>query len=283
MTMNKFKFKFASSFKPITFLKNKGFDLWVPRLALTLLCSVFTQGAVAQESDQNSQTNTWALSTGTGNTESVTGRATENFITLRRYSSLGSIAIERIQLKRFGLTDTAVALDAYPRLWSGAYANLRYQTSSASSLYPKQSWRAEVYQNAGGGWEWAAGHDYLGFASDVKIDGVAIGHYWGNFYARLRHQRVVSNHSSGSGDRFMLRYYYQGDADHYLEINASKGRSDDFSTAQIAGNRSDSRGLAWYHFIDKNWGFKLSASQANDTSGFSQTERSLNAGISYRW
>ena len=81
----------------------------------------------------------------------------------------------------------------------------------------------------------------------------------------------------------MVRYYYEGDADHYVEFNASKGRSDDFSTAQIAGNRSDTKGVAWHHFLNRSWGLKITASQAIDTSAYGQKERSMNARLSYRW
>ena len=253
------------------------------RLILSFYLLCFANHLFAQDSEQISKMNTWSVSMGSGSTNAAAGKANDSYLTLRRYTELGSIAIERIQLKRFGSIDTALALDAYPRLWAGAYANIRYQSAKTPDLYPKQSWRAEIYQNIPGGWELAASHDHLGFVSDVNIDGIAVGHYWGNFYARLRHQRVLSNASSGSGDRFMVRYYYEGDADHYVELNASKGRSDDFSTAQIAGNRSDSKGVAWYHFLNRNWGLKVSASQANDTSAYGQKERSMNAGLSYRW
>jgi YaiO family outer membrane protein len=257
--------------------------MFLSRLIFTSLIATISISCFSQDVDAVSQASQWAISTGSGNTRSFTGKAVENYISLRRYTEMGSIAIERLQLQRFGTTDTAFAIDAYPKLWTGAYANVRYQSASTASLYPQQSWRAEIYQNAGSGWELSASHDHLGFSSDVNIDGIAVGHYWGNFYARLRHQRVNSSDSTGSGDRFMLRYYYEGDADHYIEINASKGKSDDFSSAQIAGSRSDSKGLAWYHYVNQNWGLKLSGSQSNDSTAYGKKERNFTAGLSYRW
>lgn len=272
-----------SNFNLLVLTNYKGFFMFLSRLIFASMITTISLSCFSQESGAVSQAIQWAISSGSGNTHSFSSKALENYITLRRYTEMGSIAIERLQLQRFGSIDTAYAIDAYPKLWTGAYANVRFQSSSSANLYPQQSWRAEIYQNAGSGWELSASHDHLGFSSDVNIDGIAIGHYWGNFYARLRHQRVRSNDSAGSGDRFMLRYYYEGDADHYLEINASKGKSDDFSSAQIAGSRSDSRGLAWYHFFNQNWGLKLSGSLSNDLTAFGKKERSFNAGLSYRW
>ena len=225
----------------------------------------------------------WALSGGLYRTDAGSASANENSLSLRRYGELGSIAIERLGLRRFGHADQAVAVDAYPRLWRGAYANLRYQRTDAPELYPAHSWRAELYQNVGGGWELAVSRDVLGFGSGVRIDGVSAGKYWGNFFARWRHQQVKSDSSSGSGDRLFVRYYYEGDADHYVEANVSRGRSDDFSSALIQSSRSDSRGLVWYHFVTRDWGFKLSASESNDSSGSGSKARDLGIGLTRRW
>ena len=225
----------------------------------------------------------WALSGGLYRTASGAANANENSLSLRHYGHWGSIAVERLGLQRFGYSDQALALDAYPRLWQGAYANLRYQRTTAPELYPERSWRAELYQNVGAGWELAVSRDMLGFGSGVRIDGVSAGKYWGNFFARWRHQQVKSGSSSGAGDRLFVRYYYEGDADHYVEANVSSGRSDDFSSALIRSSRSDSRGLVWYHFVTRDWGFKLSASESNDSSGSGQKARDLGIGLTRRW
>jgi YaiO family outer membrane protein len=225
----------------------------------------------------------WALSGGLYSGSSGSSVAREKSLALRRYGDLGSIAVERLSLRRFGFSDTAWAVDAYPRLWPGAYANLRYQYADSPELYPKRSWRAELYQNISGGWELAVSRDFLGFGSGVRIDGVSVGKYWGDFFARWRHQQVQSDSSSGRGDRAFVRYYYQGDADHYVEANASRGRSDDFGSALINTSSSASRGLAWYHFVSREWGFKLSASESKDTAGFGAKSQDLGVSLTRRW
>jgi YaiO family outer membrane protein len=225
----------------------------------------------------------WAVSGGIYTSSAGSASARENSLVLRHYGALGSMAVERLSLRRFGLSDKAWAVDAYPRLWPGAYANLRYQYADSPALYPKRSWRVELYQNISGGWELAASRDFLGFGSGVRIDGVAVGKYWGNFFARWRHQQVHSDTSSGRGDRAFVRYYYQGDADHYVEANAARGRSDEFGSALINTSSSDSRGLVWYHFVTREWGFKLSASASTDSAGYGAKSQDLGVSLTRRW
>lgn len=225
----------------------------------------------------------WALSVGASHSTSDAARADDNSVSLRRYTDWGSVALERLSLRRFGQVDQAWALDAYPRLWSGAYANVRYQIADKAALYPNRSWRLELFQNIGSGWEVAGSRDELGFGSGVHIQGVALGKYWGNFFARWRHQTVKSDASSGQGDRLLLRYYYAGDADHYVEGNVSQGRSDDFSSALLQSARSDARGVAWYHFLNRQWGFKLGLSESNDSGADNVRVRDVSVSLTRRW
>jgi YaiO family outer membrane protein len=262
------------------------FDL---RYLIALGVSLLGTWAQAQTSEQGqtqpaqADAARWSLSAGTAHASSASGDAREQSVSLRRYTELGSVAFERLQLQRFGLQDVAYAIDAYPRLWNGAYANVRVQHAPSQQLYPRSAWRAELYQNVGGGWELAASHDELGFDSHVRIEGVSVGKYWGNFFARWRHQSVRTDVSSGNGDRLFVRYYYEGDADHYVEANASRGRSADFSTAVLEPSRSDSRGLALYHFVTRDWGMKLSWSRSKDSSIAGTTERNASLSMMYRW
>lgn len=252
-------------------------------MALLGLCVAISVQAQEADSAAPALPYRWALSGGLSHTASGAASANENSLSLRHYTPLGSIAVERLGLRRWGDADQAWALDAYPRLWQGAYANVRYQRSNQADLFPSTSWRAELYQNVGGGWELAASRDHLGFNSAVTIDGVSAGKYWGNFFARWRHQQVRTDSSTGRGDRFFVRYYYEGDADHYVEGNISRGRSDDFGTALLQSSRSDSRGVAWYHFVTREWGFKLSTSQSKDSSGSGSTARDVSASLTRRW
>lgn len=254
---------------------------WTLLLGLTQASAVWATEPDAPQPE--ARTHTWAISVSAAHASSGQTRAHDNSVSLRHYADWGSIALERLGVSRFGERDQAYAVDAYPRLWQGAYANVRYQRAPSADLYPATSWRAELYQNVGNGWELAASRDVLGFGTGVRIDGLSAGKYWGNFFARWRHQQVSSDSSSSQGDRFFVRYYYEGDATHYLELNASRGRSDDFSSALIQQSRSDSRGFVWYHFVTRDWGFKFSASESNDSSGSGAQVRDLGIGLTRRW
>lgn len=225
----------------------------------------------------------WGASLTQSQSRMATGTAQEQMLSLRRYTEYGSIAIEQWHMDESGTQSNAQAIDAYPRLWNGAYANVRYQHADQSWPYPVMSWRAELFQNAGHGWELSASHDYLGFTSQVQIDGIGVGKYWGDFYARLRYQEVHTTTSNGNGTRFLIRYYYEGDADHYLEGNLSNGRSDDYANTLIQVSRSNTRGVAFYHFLNHDWGVKGSYSHSLDDSIYGGYLNSLSVGLVRRW
>lgn len=225
----------------------------------------------------------WSGQVSAGRASSELGRAHDRSVSVRHYTEAGSIALERLSVQRFGVQDIAWAVDAYPRLWQGAYANVRYQRATSPEWFPGHSWRAELYQSLGQGWEGALSHDRLAFSSSVKIDGLALAKYRGDFYVRWRHQWVNTDSSSGQGDRLTFRYYYEGDADHYVELYRSRGRGLDLSETEVSGTGSDAYGLSWTHFLARDWGVKVSASRSRDSGVYGERERGLSAGLTFRW
>lgn len=256
-------------------------------LAFVVLTLSFATATLAQDTTELPRGQTlnggkpWLLSVGGAQTRTATSDALERTLSLRRYGELGSIALEQLTLRRSGQDDMAYAVDAYPLLWRGAYANVRLQTAASPQLYPRDAWRIEVFQNLGSGWELAASRDELGFDTRTRIDGVSLGRYWGNFFARWRHQQVGSDTSSGDGDRVFVRYYYRGEADDYAELNATRGRSDDYSSAVVQPARTDSLGLAWQHYVTRAWGLRANWSESRSTTD----TREYNLGLSLlaRW
>jgi YaiO family outer membrane protein len=224
----------------------------------------------------------WASSLSASWTDPGAGpRWNDQTISVRHHGKQGSIAFETLRAHRFGEQDYAWALDAYTSLWQGAYANLRYQRASAARLFPHNSGRAEVYQSLGGGWEASASDDVLAFpAKRVNIYGVSLGKYVGNYYIALRHQNIVSPGSHSNGDRLLARYYYEGDADNYLELTANRGRSDD--AASLVGGRAHSggAGLAWVRYWNKAWGGRAGASFSRSGDA---NERALSFSVYRRW
>jgi YaiO family outer membrane protein len=227
---------------------------------------------------------TWAAGLSSSWTDVGSGpRWNDQTASLRHYTKTGSLGFETLRAQRFGQHDYAWALDGYAGLWRGAYANLRYQHSATSRLFPANSGRLEVWQALGGGWEASLGDDVLGFDGRVNIYGVSIARYTGNFYVQLRHQNIVSEGSHSTGERLLARWYYTGDADNYLELSANSGRSDD--PLSLVGGRAHSGGggFAWVRYFSPQWGGKLGATFSKAASGNGGNERGLTFALYRRW
>jgi YaiO family outer membrane protein len=225
----------------------------------------------------------WAASASAGWTDAGKGpHWNDQAASVRHYWDRASLAFETLRSQRFGVHDYAWALDAYTQLWRGAYSNIRYQHAPAARLFPGNSGRVELWQSLGGGWEASLGDDVLAFPSTrVNIVGASLGKYVGNFYLLLRHRNILSTGSHSAGDRALVRYYYTGEADNYVEGAVNSGRSDDAQS--LVGGRTHSGGAsaAWVRYWSPAWGTRVSGS-------FSRTEgaandRSLALSLYRRW
>ena len=89
--------------------------------------------------------------------------------------------------------------------------------------------------------------------------------------------------SSGSwSHRVVARNYYRGNADDYLELTGSSGRSSDFDRGgALVRNSSASLGLSWMRYVRADWGFKLGAGASDDADGFD--ERGVSLALYRRW
>jgi YaiO family outer membrane protein len=208
-------------------------------------------------------------------------RWADQALAVRRYWERGSLAFETLRAHRFDNRDLAWALDGYASLWSGAYANVRYQQAPQHRLFPHRSWRAEVYQSVGDGWELSVSDDTMLFDTRADIYGLGLGRYAGNFYLQLRHTRIVSAKSHGNGDRLLGRYYYRGDGDSYVELAHSSGRSDDVLSLIGGRTQTGATSINWMHYVTPRWGIKLSASYSREAAG--GKERGVSAALYNRW
>lgn len=229
----------------------------------------------------------WQLQLGASQTEFSPDRAgwLDYTLSLRRYFESWSLAAEWLNADRFNQTDDAWALDAYVDLWPRAYSNLRFQQNPSGNLYPETSWRAEVFQGVGQGWELSAGLDQLLFRSTtVDIYSLGVGKYVGAWYLRWKHLFTYSDSSEGNSDQLLGRWYYAGNGDDYLEFRAGKGRStqDLAGTAGSTATRdSSSAGIAYANFPHPQWGFKVGASYGDEADAF--VARGINATLYHRW
>lgn len=204
---------------------------------------------------------------------------------VRRHFDGGSLAVEFLDARRFGLDDQAWALDAYVDLWNRAYANLRYQHGPRGELFPDRAWRVEVFQGIGRGWELSASYDRLGFdPTAIGMYGLGVGKYTGNLYLLARTLSVSGAGSSNLSHRGLVRYYYPGDGDNYVEVSAGSGRSSDELARTLGANDTDRRssvGVAFVRYWNPRWGFKIGADYADAEQGYA--ERGISGTLYWRW
>jgi YaiO family outer membrane protein len=192
---------------------------------------------------------------------------TDYTLSVRRHFDRGSLAVEFLGANRFDITDQAWALDAYLHLWARAYVNLRYQQGPQADLFPSHAWRAELFQGVGRGWELSASYDRLEFSSSgVDMYGLGVGKYVGNWYLRWRRLYVPGDESDSVSDQLLVRNYYRGDGDNYVEARLGFGRSDDSLSSSSSSRNSAS--IAWVHYPTPRWGFKIGADMSNESGGF---------------
>jgi len=206
------------------------------------------------------------------------GNSNEDFsddiLSIRRYFEHGSLALESVDVRDFGTSDHAWALDGYLDLWSRAYVNLRYQQAAPNEkLYPARSYYGELFQGVGRGWELSGSYNYLDFSSsNVDIYGIGIGRYVGNYYIRLRHLYIPGDGGNSNSDRLLVRYYYTGDGDNYVEVGVGAGRSNSNTFSDPgAGDDTNSTavGVAFVHYPTPRWGFRIGADYGHESNSLS--------------
>lgn len=206
----------------------------------------------------------------------------DTLLSLRRHFSRGSFALEDLRARQAGLEGTALAADAYAKLWPGAYANLRSQKKTEGDLFPDRSHRVELYQALPGGWEPAVSWDRLTFGGEhTELYGAALGLYVGNFYLRARAVKIPS--ADANTYRAMARWYYRGDGDTYLEGAAGTGRSAEDLSEGLPATDTKSASAAWVWYFLPRWGMKLSADWSSETGGGDLTEQGVGAALYARW
>ena len=227
---------------------------------------------------------TWSLRAGIDRTLFNGAREgwTDASLILRRKFERGSLGLEVLQADHFGRSDSAWALDGYVSLWARAYANVRYQRGPSSGILPRYSWRTEVFQGVGSGWELSASIDHLRFSNDTEFYGVGVGRYTGNWYLRYKLQHVPGVSSGSWSHRVVVRNYYKGNADDYFELSGSSGRSSDLDrSGALVRNSNASLGVSWTHYFRPDWGFKVGVGASDDADGFD--ERQLSFSLYRRW
>jgi YaiO family outer membrane protein len=204
---------------------------------------------------------------------------------VRGYFPRGSLAVESLVARRFSLTDHAFALDGYADAWSRAYLNLRCQYSPNATLYPRQAYRAELFQGIGRGWEPSLSYDHMSFTStNVDMYGVGLGKYVGNWYLRWRTLFIPST-TLGVSHRAVARYYLSGNADDYVELNGGFSRGSELLPHSVLINVTSSwtAGAQIQKFFTPRWGIWLTGSVSDEHASNPFVERDASLTLLLRW
>lgn len=266
-----------------------------------MLCLSMASAHAQEPQAEPVKTHEWSVSYGVvqrhddANTGSTPlGPALESRWMLQRHASWGVIGLEHLRAHRSGRDDQALRIDAYPRLWAGAYGNFALQTatnssaSSSSGAWASKVWRAEVFQAMEGAWEVSAGWDQLSFDRRVRMASLGVGRYVGHQYWRARLLRTqTSDGVNGWGARLMARHYYRGDADSFLELNtsyATQGRFDDVAASVDGAGRSQVLGWIWQHPLNATWAVKTQMSWLKNRAPANlRHSREAGLAVSARW
>ncbi len=208
--------------------------------------------------------------------------------TLRRYWEPGSLGFEYLRSRRFDSNDYALALDAYVDVWRRAYANVRFQYAPDALLYPHDSYRAEIFQGIGKGWELSGSYDHMDFdSSTVDMYGVGLGKYTGDWYLRWKAIFIPSTARTGVSNRVLARYYYAGNGDDYVELNGGYSQGGEFiqGTTVVETTRGHWFGAAFQDYFLPRWGVKITAGYDDEKTLTEQSiiERSYSFEILTRW
>jgi len=194
--------------------------------------------------------------------------------------------VESLVARRFSLTDHAFALDGYTDAWSRAYLNLRCQYSPNATLYPRQAYRAELFQGIGRGWEPSLSYDHMSFTS-TKVDmyGVGFGKYVGNWYLRWAHalDPVHDTRSLPPCRRALLPLGKRGRLRRAERRLRPPGSELLPHSVLINVTSSWTAGAQMQKFFTRGWGIWLTGSVSDEHTSNPFVERDASLTLLFRW
>jgi YaiO family outer membrane protein len=146
----------------------------------------------------------------------------ESQMSVGRSTPVGTVLIRGSRAEAFGLNDSQVEFEAYPRLRPGTYAYVAAAYSPNAILYPQYRYAVDLYQSLGAGFEGSAGFRRLGFGSGVNIYVGSLGKYYRNwlFSGRL----FVTPNSAGTSRSVHVSFRrYFGDRGTYVGLRYGRG------------------------------------------------------------
>ncbi len=172
-----------------------------------------------------------------------------------RKTKLGSVIARANYANRFGNKGFQYEIDAYPKFTENSYVYLNYGFSG-NSLFPKNRYGLEWYQNLPKAFEASLGMRLLQFSdSYVDIYTATIGKYAGNYWFSLRsYVTPDTTGTSVSGSLHVRRYF--SDPENYVGLKMGYGVSPDenrdiLDSAQRLDLKKGSVRLDYNHIVNR--------------------------------
>jgi len=146
----------------------------------------------------------------------------ESQLSLGRATPLGSVLVRGSRAQRFGLMDSQVEVEMYPRLRPGTYAYVAGAYAPDALLYPRYRYAADLYQSLGAGFEGSAGFRRLGFGSGVNIYTGSLSKYYGAWLFTGRTFITPNNAGTSRSLHASVRRYF-GSAGAYVGMRYGRG------------------------------------------------------------
>ncbi len=147
-------------------------------------------------------------------------------LSYNRKTNIGTVIARLNYANRFGNKGFQYEIDAYPKFTENSYVYVNYGFSQ-NSLFPKNRYGIEWYQNLPKAFEASLGMRLLQFSdSYVDIYTATIGKYVGNYWFSLRsYVTPDTTGTSVSGSLHTRRYF--SDPENYLGLKVGYGVSPD--------------------------------------------------------
>jgi len=180
-----------------------------------------------------------------------------------RKTKLGSVIARANYANRFGNKGFQYEVDAYPKFTKSSYVYLNYGFSE-NSLFPKNRYGMEWYQNLPNAFEASLGLRLLQFSdSYVDIYTATIGKYAGDYWVSLRSYVTPDTTGTSVSGSLQIRRYFS-DPENYVGLKIGYGVSPDenrdiLDSAQRLNLKKGSVRLDYNHIINRRLIFNAGA------------------------
>ncbi len=158
----------------------------------------------------------------------------ETATSVGRRTSVGTILTRISYAERFGMSDTQIELEAYPRIRPGTYTYVNIGSSVDQRLYPQNRVGLELFQSLGRGFEASGGWRRLHFDGTTNIYLGTLTKYAGSWMITGRAFYVPNDRQDSTSYHGSVRRYFGADGTSFWGAGYGHG----FSREEIR-NASD--------------------------------------------